>query len=128
MASETRSTFHSGPEIASVVATKEKQPDSLKVVAYRLMREVPGTDGYNYAAYRLAINLNSAQREVLKQLVQKGPVEDGDIASKVARDDLIELGLAGRVICKGEQGYTAANYIGWNVLKAYRPIPIPKPE
>jgi hypothetical protein len=110
-------------EISSMLVPKEMQPDSIKMIAYGLMREIPGTDSYNYAAFRVAMSLNSAQREVLKQLVQKGPVEDGDIASKVARDDLIELGLAGRVICKGEQGYTAANYIGWNVLKAYRPLP-----
>ena len=56
--------------------------------------------------------------EVLSQLVNCGPVEDGDIVSKGDRDMLLELGLASRVYVKGEQGYTAANYRGGNVLHA----------
>lgn len=54
----------------------------------------------------------------LKQLVVHGPVEDGDVLSKSQRDFMISLGLASRVCVKNEQGYTAANYIGWGVYKA----------
>jgi hypothetical protein len=40
------------------------------------------------------------------------------VISKTQRDTLMSWGLASRVCVKGEQGYTAANYIGWDVLKA----------
>lgn len=52
----------------------------------------------------------------LQQLVD-GPVWDGDISSKSARDRLIDLGLGIRVCCKGEEGYTGAPYIAYSILK-----------
>jgi hypothetical protein len=62
--------------------------------------------------------MNLGQREILKQLVETGPVWDGDIASKQNRDDLFAFGLASRACVKGEQGFTVANYRGWDVYKA----------
>lgn len=63
--------------------------------------------------------LNSGHRDVLEQLL-KGPTWDGDIASKVARDDLIDWGLAVRCCFNFEQGYTGATYLAgslWHVIK-----------
>lgn len=40
--------------------------------------------------------LSSAAVEVLGQLFTNGPTWDGNVASKSGRDELIELGLAGR--------------------------------
>lgn len=60
----------------------------------------------------------SGYREVLRQLVETGPVWDGDIASKQYRDCLLEMGLANRACVKGKQGFTVANYRGWDVYKA----------
>jgi hypothetical protein len=57
-------------------------------------------------------------REALGQLVIKGPVWDGDVVSKTARDELLYYGLASRACVKGEQGFTVANYSGWDVYKA----------
>jgi len=54
----------------------------------------------------------------LDQLINKGPVDDGDIMSKSDRDALIHLGLATKVAVKGEQGFTAATYKGWDVFHA----------
>lgn len=69
--------------------------------------------------------MSSAQVEVLRQLVTRGPVYDGDVASKAARDDLLQMGIASRacvgdapVTVVGEQGYTVATYRGWDVLKS----------
>lgn len=62
--------------------------------------------------------MTSAQREALKQLVETGPVWDGDVISKASRDELLDAGLASRACVRGEQGYTVANYRGWDVLKA----------
>lgn len=53
--------------------------------------------------------------EQLKQLVD-GPIWDGDIISKNARGELFELGLAVRVCCKGEQGFTGATYYAYTIL------------
>lgn len=66
---------------------------------------------------RTFILMNPAQREALAQLVNHGPVWDGDVTSKTARDDLLTAKLASRACVKGEQGYTVANYVGWSVLK-----------
>jgi len=54
----------------------------------------------------------------LSQLVRHGPVDDGDVMSKNDRDNLMELGLANRACVKGQQGFTVANYLGWDVLHA----------
>ncbi len=62
--------------------------------------------------------LDSAQLEVLRQLCLTGPVEDGDVCSKAARDDLLSMGLAARACVKGQQGFTVANYSGWDVWTA----------
>ena len=54
--------------------------------------------------------------ESLQQLVN-GPVFDGDLISKNYCDVLIKMGIATRVCCKGNQGYTASKYIGYTILK-----------
>lgn len=71
--------------------------------------------------------LSSAQIEVLGQLVQNGPIWDGDVCSKAARDDLLDMGFASRACVKGEQGFTVANYHGWDVFTA-GVIPAPRPS
>jgi hypothetical protein len=58
------------------------------------------------------ISLTTVQKDMLKQLYETGPVWDGDVLSKSARDDLLELNLASRAIVKGEYGFTVANYNG----------------
>lgn len=61
------------------------------------------------------IALTFAEADTLIALVLKGPLSDGDLPSKSARDSLIEKGLAMRVMCKGEDGYQAATYEGRDV-------------
>lgn len=61
--------------------------------------------------------LSDAEREQLKQLLFQGPVWDGCVVSKSARNQLIEYGLATRCCFMGEQGYTAATYIAFSVHK-----------
>lgn len=88
--------------------------------AFETMKRHPDqlSEEYIAASFALHHSLSGGQREQLKQLVERGPVWDGDVVSKSARDDLIGLGLATRVCVKGEQGFTAANYRGWDVLRA----------
>jgi len=74
-----------------------------------------GTAEYNVACYALWKTFDPGQREVFNQLLFHGPVYDGDVCSKVARDSLFPLGLAVRCCFKGEQGYTAASYRAYSV-------------
>lgn len=62
--------------------------------------------------------LTGNQRKQLIQLVEQGPVWDGDVYSKAARGDLFDLGLASRAVVKGKDGFTVANYRGYAVCRA----------
>ncbi len=77
-----------------------------------------GTPAYDVAAWAAWHAMDSGQREVLRQLLFFGPVYDGDIASKSARDTLFPLGLAVRCCHKGEQGHTAATYVAQTIYRA----------
>jgi len=50
--------------------------------------------------------------DTLIALVERGPVQDGNIPSKSGRDALIERGYAVRVINNGEEGFTAVTPLG----------------
>lgn len=80
--------------------------------------EEQGSDAYEAACKALHEAMGNTLREQLAQLVQQGPVWDGNVVSKSGRDAVMRMGLASRVCVKGEQGYTAANYVGWDVHKA----------
>jgi hypothetical protein len=76
------------------------------------------TEEYKVAAFAISAAMGGTHREVLAQLVQDGPVWDGDIITKGALDDLITWGLATEICVKGEQGYTGANGRGLVVFQA----------
>lgn len=67
--------------------------------------------------------MNGACIDTLIALVERGPLWDGDVPSKSGRDDLIERGLAQRVVVRGEDGWTAATYAGRDAYKAHFPGP-----
>jgi hypothetical protein len=92
--------------------------DVLRAAVKGLHGSEQGSGTYTTASFALYHALSGAHREALSQLVKQGPVYDGDVISKSLRDDLMQLGLASRVCYKGEQGYTAANYAGWDVLRS----------
>ncbi len=77
--------------------------------------------GYFHFASLVAIILPKDLREQLAQLVN-GPVHDGDVVSKSARDALIDLSLGVRVCLGGNQGYTGATYFAYSVLKIINEI------
>lgn len=78
-------------------------------------------DGYFHYVHLVAVLLPKHLHEALKQLYH-GPVWDGDVISKANRSELFTLGLALRVCCKGEQGYTGATYFGGSVSKEIEDI------
>lgn len=79
------------------------------------------SDAYEVACFALGKAMSTTHIEQLGHLVKNGPLWDGDVISKSARNDLIEWGLAGRALVKGQEGYTVANYRGNNVYRAMLP-------
>jgi hypothetical protein len=73
---------------------------------------------YNVCCRVIWEAMTQNEQACLKQLVETGPVWDGNIVSKEGRGHLFDYGLATRIIVKNEQGYSGANYRGWNVYKA----------
>ncbi len=85
----------------------------LKELIARGQRE---TDAYFHYAHIVACLLEKRLHVQLRQLVN-GPVWDGNVISKSDRGELMSLGLAMRVCCKGEQGHTGATYFAFSVMK-----------
>lgn len=81
-------------------------------------KEEWGSDAFDVAAWAAYTAMNPGQREVLQQLLFKGPVWDGDICSKSDRGYLFEWKLAVRCCFKGEQGHTAATYRAYTIYHA----------
>ena len=90
------------------------------------LRKMETDEGYFTYGSVVWDALSPDRREVLKQLLFQGPVWDGNIASKRARDDLIAYGLATRCCFMGEQGYTAATYTAYSVFRQGKGEPIQK--
>lgn len=57
-------------------------------------------------------NITGAQLDTLIALIERGPVEDGDLPSKSARDQLILSGDAARCVVNCTQGFQVATYKG----------------
>ncbi len=61
--------------------------------------------------------LDEGWKDTIIALVENGPLFDGDVPSKHARDSLIEGGYVCRVIMEGEDGYNAATHKGGALYK-----------
>src|ERR1700737_4079890 len=48
--------------------------------------------------------------DTLVALVEQGPLWDGNVPSKIGRDEMIALGLGFRTLVNGEDGFTAPTY------------------
>jgi hypothetical protein len=64
-------------------------------------------------------DMDSGERDTLKAAWQNGPLWDGDVPSKTARDKLVFDGYIAKVVVKGQDGYNACTYLGH---QAYRLI------
>jgi hypothetical protein len=63
---------------------------------------------------------DSGERDTIKACYLKGPLFDGDIPSKIARDKLIEKGFIAKVVVKGEDGFNACTQKGFYGYKLIR--------
>lgn len=64
------------------------------------------------------LEFTGAEIDTLIALIERGPLQHGYEPSKSARDSLIERGLAVSIVCKLEDGWTAATLAGRNAYKA----------
>ena len=82
--------------------------DALKLAVETIDRARALNTEETYAAAEQAWKLmNGACIDTLRKLM-KGPVQDGDLPSKVGRNILLEVGLAVQICVNFESGYTAA--------------------
>lgn len=58
-----------------------------------------------------------SELDTLTTLVENGPLWDGFIKNKSAKDILIKKGLATNVVANGSDGYVAAAYAGRDIYK-----------
>ena len=56
--------------------------------------------------------MDSAARDCIRAAYRSGPLEDGDVPSKIARDKLVESGYMAKVVVNGEDGYNACTHKG----------------
>lgn len=63
--------------------------------------------------------MTGAELDTLISLIERGPLEDGDVPSKCGRDSLIEKGLAVRIVVQLQDARTAATYKGRDAYCEY---------
>ena len=59
---------------------------------------------------------DSGERDTIKAAFADGPLWDGDVPSKAARDRLVAAGFIAKVAVKGEQGYNACTHKGCDAV------------
>lgn len=64
-------------------------------------------------------DFSGGELDTLIALVERGPVEDGDIPSKVGRDKLLSLGFAIQTAVKGQYGFQVATPKGIDAYTRY---------
>lgn len=98
---------------------RTSQEDSILTQKLTALHQMDQCDD-RYDEYCLDVKhlLKPSEIEQLKQIVEEGPVWDGNVISKHYRNNLQVMGLVMPVVVRNEQGYTGATYLGWNVLKA----------
>lgn len=96
---------------SGTLGDRETEMKNLVEQALAVMRGADfASDAYEIGAFAAWQALSPAHRETLDQLLDRGPIWDGDVVSKSARDDLLRWGLATRCCFRREQGYVAATY------------------
>lgn len=71
-------------------------------------------------AYKIIVDAKCADsdiRDTLSAMYEHGPLFDGDVPSKSARNILVTDGYAARVVVNGEDGYNACTYKGRDLYK-----------
>lgn len=62
---------------------------------------------------------SGAELDTLIALVERGPLDPGDLPSKAGRTALLDRGYAVMVLVNGQDGFTAATYKGRDAYTAH---------
>ena len=115
MAHELDAMFVKTPEEAAMEARRRRGRDAddrFSMEAGSMSKDIlSGFYPFDCQQKEVAMTTGS-QIDTLIALIEHGPLHDGDVPSKVGRDELIAAGLAARVVHRGEDGWTAATYKG----------------
>lgn len=68
-----------------------------------------------------AQSLSPSERDTIRGCYEHGPLDDGDIPCKTARNRMLDLGLVTKAVVKGEDGYNACTHQGawiYRLIKA----------
>ena len=90
----------------------------LNEIIKELVEMAEKDDGEHYfeVVHAIALLFPDKLKEQLRQLVN-GPIWDGDLICKSSRGELFDMGLAIRVCCRGDQGFTGAKYTAYSIIK-----------
>lgn len=83
------------------------------------------TDAELKAACKLIIRAQSmtgGEIDTIAAAFESGPLWDGDVPSKSARDTLTVDGFMQRVVVKGEEGFNACTYLGARLYRLGKAI------
>lgn len=67
--------------------------------------------------------LSGGERDTLRAAVENGPLFDGDVPSKTARDSLNNLGYMTNIVVRGEDGFNACTQKGFYAYKILQALP-----
>jgi hypothetical protein len=56
--------------------------------------------------------MDSGERDTIRAAFRIGPLDDGDVPSKVSRDALLAKGMIAKVVVRGQYGFNACTYRG----------------
>lgn len=76
----------------------------------------------NVQLIRTAQSLRPSEKDVIRAAFERGPLYDGDVPSKSARDILIREGFIVKVVVRGEEGYNACTYLGARIYRLLKAI------
>lgn len=83
------------------------------LLRYKATNYIQATEDY-LAELNIPPRMTETHLESLLFLIEKGPVDDGDVPSKSTRDDLVDWGYVARVRVNNQDGFNAATYKGRN--------------
>jgi hypothetical protein len=93
--------------------------EAATAVTRRELARLQTDEGREREIQQIAAAISNGELDTLMALCDWGPVSDGDVPGKDARDSLIDKGLATKVVIKGgREGYQAATSRGLAVYRA----------
>ena len=69
-----------------------------------------------------AQEINAGEKDTIQAVFRNGPLFDGDMPSKSARDDLVNSGFMAKVVMRGEEGFNACTYKGAELYRLVEAI------